>query len=213
MIRNYWITTLAITLPLAFGTLLSSCSVGEQSAETLTASVGGGTTIGRAGTQVGTPAPDFQLPRIGGATVSLADLRGKPAVIVFWASWCSSCKEEAPRINALAAEYEGKGVRVLGINVKDSLAGAEVGVKEFGIRYPVARDPDAVKQRISLTGQAVAVDDVLTGIENLVMLGRLSGLSPREARARAPSAPRWPSPREAASKSAFPRIASRPALR
>src|SRR5215813_9518261 len=101
------------------------------------------TTIGRAGAQVGNPAPDFQLPNMDGATISLADLRGNPAVIVFWAAWCSSCKEEAPRINALAAEYAGKGVRVLGINVKDSLAGAEGGVREFGIKYPVVRDPDA----------------------------------------------------------------------
>jgi peroxiredoxin len=143
MIRKRWKTTMAIILPLAFGAILSGCSASEEPAETLTAAAGGVTTIGRAGTQVGNPAPDFQLPRIGGATVSLADLRGKPAVIVFWSSWCSSCKEEAPRINALAAQYAGKGVRVLGINVKDSLAGAEVGVKEFGIRYPVARDPEA----------------------------------------------------------------------
>ncbi len=158
MIRKYWKTTLAITLTLAFGTILSSCSAGEQSVETLTASVGGGTTIGRAGTQVGTPAPDFQLPRIGGATVSLADLRGKPAVIVFWAAWCSSCKEEAPRINALAAEYEGRGVRVLGINVKDSLAGAKAGVKEFGIRYPVAHDPDArVARAYSVRGTPTVI--------------------------------------------------------
>src|SRR5215470_3917681 len=143
MIRKRWKTTMAIILPLAFGVILSGCSTGKEPAETLTAAAEGITTIGRAGTQVGTPAPDFQLPKIDGATVSLADFRGKPAVIVFWASWCSSCKEEAPRINALAAQYEGKGVRVLGINVKDSPAGAEVGVKEFGIRYPVARDPDA----------------------------------------------------------------------
>jgi peroxiredoxin len=143
MIRKRSKTAMAIILPLVFGAILSGCSTDRQSAETLTAAAGGMATIGRAATQVGNPAPDFQLPRIDGATVSLADMRGKPAVIVFWASWCSSCKEEAPRINALAAEYEGKGVRVLGINVKDSLAGAEVGVKEFGIKYPVARDPDA----------------------------------------------------------------------
>jgi peroxiredoxin len=143
MIRKRWKSTMAIILPLAFGAILSGCSASEEPAETLTAAAGGVTTIGRAGTQVGNPAPDFQLPRIGGATVSLADLRGKPAVIVFWSSWCSSCKEEAPRINALAAEYEGKGVRVLGINIKDSFARAEGGVKEFGIRYAVARDPDA----------------------------------------------------------------------
>lgn len=157
MIRKYWKTTLAITLPLAFGTILGGCSAGKQSAETLTASVGG-TTIGRAGTQVGSHAPDFRLPRIGGAAVSLADMRGKPAVIVFWATWCSSCKEEAPRINALAAEYEGKGVRVLGINVKDSLAGAEAGVKEFGIRYPVARDSDAsVARAYSVRGTPTVI--------------------------------------------------------
>src|SRR5262247_4847670 len=143
MIRKRWKTSMAIILPLAFGAILSGCSTGKEPAETLTAAAGGVPTIVRARTQVGNPAPDFQLPKIDGATVSLSDLRGKPAVIVFWASWCSSCKEEAPRINALAAQYEGKGVRVLGINVKDSAAGAEVGVKEFGIRYPVARDPDA----------------------------------------------------------------------
>jgi peroxiredoxin len=143
MIRKCWKMTLAITLPLAFGSILSSCSTDKQPAETLTAAAGGVTTLRRAVTQVGNPAPDFQLPKVDGGTVSLADLRGKPVVIVFWAAWCSSCKEEAPRINALAAEYGRKGVRVLGINVKDSAAGAEVGVKEFGIRYPVARDPDA----------------------------------------------------------------------
>jgi len=143
MIRKRWKTTMAIILSLAFGAILSGCSTGEQSVETLTAAAQGVRVIGRAGTQVGNPAPDFQLPRIDGATVSLADMRGKPAVIVFWASWCSACKEETPRINALAAEYSAKGVRVLGINVKDSVAGAEVGVKEFGIKYPVARDPDA----------------------------------------------------------------------
>ncbi len=51
--------------------------------------------------------------------------------------------------------------------------------------FDVAAQPDAVRQRIALTGQSAAVDDMLTGTENLVMLGRLSGLSPRRARTRA----------------------------
>ena len=45
--------------------------------------------------------------------------------------------------------------------------------------------PEEVKRRISLTGQSAAVDEVLTGTENLVMMGRLSGLSRRDARSRA----------------------------
>ncbi|GAA1056348.1 daunorubicin resistance protein DrrA family ABC transporter ATP-binding protein [Agromyces luteolus] len=49
----------------------------------------------------------------------------------------------------------------------------------------VRRDPDGVRARISLTGQSAAVDQVLTGRENLVMLARLSGLGRRAGRARA----------------------------
>lgn len=49
----------------------------------------------------------------------------------------------------------------------------------------VLRNPGDVKRRISLTGQAAAVDDVLTGSENVAMLARLSGLSSRAARRRA----------------------------
>jgi ABC-2 type transport system ATP-binding protein len=49
----------------------------------------------------------------------------------------------------------------------------------------VVRDPQGVRGRIALTGQSAAVDDMLTGVENLVILGRLSGLSGRAARHRA----------------------------
>ena len=49
----------------------------------------------------------------------------------------------------------------------------------------VLADPDGVRARISLTGQSAAVDEVLTGRENIVMLARLSGLGARAARARA----------------------------
>ncbi|MET0734575.1 MAG: ATP-binding cassette domain-containing protein [Microbacterium sp.] len=51
--------------------------------------------------------------------------------------------------------------------------------------FDVATQPDEVKRRIALTGQSAAVDDILTGTENLVMLGRLSGLGSRQAKARA----------------------------
>jgi ABC-2 type transport system ATP-binding protein len=51
--------------------------------------------------------------------------------------------------------------------------------------FDVVTQTDAVRRRIALTGQSTAVDDMLTGHENLVMLGRLSGLSPQRARMRA----------------------------
>ncbi len=70
------------------------------------------------------------------------------------------------------------------INVLTTLVRPDAGVARVA-GADVARDPDEVKRRISLTGQSAAVDDVLTGAENLEMLGRLSGLSSRAARRRA----------------------------
>ena len=70
------------------------------------------------------------------------------------------------------------------ISILTTLARADGGTAVVA-GCDVRRDPQGVRQRISLTGQSAAVDDALTGVENLVMLGRLSGLSPRAARARA----------------------------
>ncbi len=95
------------------------------------------------GTAIGDIAPDFQLTQTNGTPVSLDSLRGQPAVVVFWTAWCPFCKEEAPHINELAAQYEAKGVRVLGIDIQDSEARTAGGIKEFGIKYAVARDADA----------------------------------------------------------------------
>lgn len=147
MITTYWKTILSITLLLGLGALISSCSAGNRSVEDPTA----GNAIsasGRVGTAPGDTAPDFQLAKMDGALVSTSNLRGQPAVIVFWTAWCPVCKEEAPRINALAAQYESKGVRVLGINIKDSVTRTEGGITEFGIKYAVARDADASVTRI-----------------------------------------------------------------
>ena len=110
------------------------------------------------GTALGNIAPDFQLARTDGSTVKFDDLRGQPAVLVFWTAWCPSCKEEAPHVNELAAKFEPRGVRVLGINIQDSPARLAGGVKEFGIKYEVASDADAaVARRYKVVGTPTIV--------------------------------------------------------
>ena len=70
------------------------------------------------------------------------------------------------------------------ISVLTTLLAATAGtVRVAG--HDVASAAVEVRRRIALTGQSAAVDDMLTAQENLVMLGRLSGLSPRSARIRA----------------------------
>jgi len=131
---------------------LAGCAASERAGDTTTtttpaaankATGAPGAMTTTSGTAVGNLAPQFQLTQTDGGQVSLDTLRGKPAVIVFWTAWCPLCKEEAPHINQLAAQYETKGVRVLGINIQDSEARTAGGVREFDIKYPVARDADA----------------------------------------------------------------------
>lgn len=94
------------------------------------------------GTEIGQTAPDFELEKTDGGKISFKDLEGKPAVLVFWTAWCPVCKEEAPHINRLAAEFEPKGVKVVGINIGESDARIAEGIKDFGIKYAVAKDRD-----------------------------------------------------------------------
>ena len=46
-------------------------------------------------------APAFSLKGLDGIQVSLSDLRGKPVLLTFWATWCASCKEEIPLLEKL----------------------------------------------------------------------------------------------------------------
>jgi ABC-2 type transport system ATP-binding protein len=70
------------------------------------------------------------------------------------------------------------------INILTTLVRPDAGTAAVA-GADVLRDPEGVRARISLTGQSAAVDEVLTGRENLVMLARLSGLGGRAARSRA----------------------------
>jgi len=136
------------------GLILAGCSVkGSRTAGASAPVAANNAPSNRIGTAVGDIAPDFQLAGLDGAQFKLADLHGQPTVLIFWTAWCPICKEEAPHFNQLAATYEPQGVRVVGINIQDSLARTEGGVKEFGIQYRVVRDADAsVTRRYKVAG-------------------------------------------------------------
>lgn len=70
---------------------------------------------------LGTSAPDFRLPEPAtGETVSLSDFRGAPALlVVFLSNHCPFVKHLADHFAGVAAEYQGRGVAVVGINAND----------------------------------------------------------------------------------------------
>ena len=65
----------------------------------------------------GTLASDFSLPDRAGRTVSLRDLRGRPVLIDFWATWCGPCQRTMPEIERLHRRYRGR-LEVVGINLE-----------------------------------------------------------------------------------------------
>lgn len=147
-----------LVMVMGLGATFLGCSSLSVNPEAQQASSSGPAKVG---TSVGDTAPDFSLTKMDGSKVALADLHGKPAVLIFWTAWCPVCKEEAPHFNALAAQYESRGVQVLGINIQDSMARTEGGIKDFGIQYSVARDADAGvarRYRVSGTPTIIFVD-------------------------------------------------------
>ncbi len=157
-----WKTWVLPVFILAAGVFITGCSAvgGRTEIASVPAAVetGGVSSSVKVGTAVGETAPDFQLARQDGSQVSPQTLRGQPAVLVFWTAWCPSCKEEAPHINELAAKYEPRGVRVVGINIQDSPGRLAGGVKDFGIKYAVASDADAsVARRYKVIGTPTIV--------------------------------------------------------
>jgi len=84
-------------------------------------------------------APDFTLTTLDGDEISLAELRGKPVVLNFWATWCNPCQREMPALQATAEEY-ADDVVVLGIDQGESAAIVRPFIEEYGISYPIPLD-------------------------------------------------------------------------
>ncbi|MEO7992965.1 MAG: TlpA disulfide reductase family protein [bacterium] len=91
-------------------------------------------------------APAFEIRTLDGDTLSSEQLYGhKPVLISLWATWCGPCRQEAPVLNKLYAEY-GTKVQFLAISVDDPNAGSAVRdfQKSQGINYPIAHDTKAI---------------------------------------------------------------------
>ena len=90
---------------------------------------------------VGRAAPEFTLrPLEGGEPVTLASLRGRPAVINFWATWCVPCFQEHPLLVS-AARSLGDRVRFIGVIYEDSEEQVRGFLARQGSAYPSLVDP------------------------------------------------------------------------
>ncbi|NKZ02645.1 TlpA family protein disulfide reductase [Actinomadura latina] len=80
--------------------------------------------------------------RLDGKAFALSELKGKVAVVNFWASWCAPCRGEAPSLEQVYTENKAKGVEFVGVNFKDSKANAQAFERKFKVTYPSLFDAD-----------------------------------------------------------------------
>lgn len=88
-------------------------------------------------------APTFRVPLLAGGELDTASIIGKrPAVLVFWASWCEPCTREAPLL-VRAYERYAPGVAFVAVNIdadRDLPALREL-VARLKLPYPIGLDP------------------------------------------------------------------------
>ena len=65
-------------------------------------------------------APDVQFTKLDGSALRLKDLRGQVVVLNFWATWCIPCRSEIPSLSAMQKDFEGRGLRVIGVSYDDT---------------------------------------------------------------------------------------------
>ena len=88
----------------------------------------------------GEQAPRFSSTDLSGHPVSLSRFAGHPLVVNFWASWCSACRQEMPRIQRAAKA--DPSLRVVLVDVRDNGGAARGFLSQLGVRLPVVTDPD-----------------------------------------------------------------------
>lgn len=115
------------------------------------------------GIEIGATAPDVMVETLDGRAVSLASAyKGRPAVIEFWATWCSNCKTLEPRIQAAQRTH---GAKVAFIGVAVSMNQSVERVKRYtaehlrGFTHLYDRKGDAVGEfDVPATSYVVVLD-------------------------------------------------------
>lgn len=157
------VCVLNVGLLIVIGTqLLTPASPGQSNPG------GAAAAIGEVNTPLlGKTAPNFTLPRLGDANsrVTLADLKGRPVVLNFWASWCAPCNDEAPLLQkSWTTSLQKQGVVLIGIDgAEQSDNDWRAFLQKHGITYLNLKD--------TVNG-ATAVDYGATGFPETIFIDR-----------------------------------------
>lgn len=117
-------------------------------------------------TEVGRAAPDFLLQTPDGGQLRFSDLRGKPVLVNFWASWCSPCRQEMPEIVKAYDAHTADGLVVLAVDLQENDGAVKDFAHEFGMAFPIVID------RTGSVGDAWRIGGPVQGIPSSYFVDR-----------------------------------------
>src|SRR3982751_3975066 len=91
---------------------------------------------------------DLALKDANGASVRLADYKGKVVLLNFWATWCGPCKVEIPEFVEAYSKYRDKGFVILGVLSEDEPTPKDLHdfMSEFKMNYPVLQQHEELEE-------------------------------------------------------------------
>ncbi len=110
-------------------------------------------------------APPLVLTGLDGRPVDLAAARGKPALVVFWATWCDSCREEMPALEAIFRRSGGR-LAVIAPSLDEDPKKVPLFVRAHGLTFPV---PLAGRAESNAWGVRMLPTTFLVGSDGMIV--------------------------------------------
>lgn len=137
---------------------------------------------------IGQPAPALVVPQVGGGSIDLAALKGKPVWVNFMATWCPPCQDEFPLMNGFATRYASTGLVVLAIDVREDEGTVASFARRLNAAFPLGLDTDgsaaqrwgaiALPVHFWIDAEGIVRDGAAGGIGADVMVHGLQAILP-----------------------------------
>ncbi len=119
---------------------------------------------------------DIQLKSLDGSVHKLTEFKGKPTILVFWASWCPHCRKEMPQLKELYQEENGE-INIVAVAMDKDINKLKSYLEELKPEFPVFTRNEKLPECL---GEIRGVPTLFVLDENLSFIKKFEGETPNE---------------------------------